>query len=244
MTRAAVSDGAVRQHWVRRVMTRHVVLAAVVFAVSGGCQPQRDAAADRIAWRILDSSWSAPWDPMDDSIMVYRIVASRAGVADTLADVIRPWPVVVSDSTIIGLHFVRSDSSRQIVSLTLPGRRRAVTPLPSDLHFQFTDIAISPHGQYLAYVASDSTSGPYPVIRAFDTGAEILRGPAAAGCDCDSDMNHARWVSVDSFEVAVVNSADDQGGPAYWLLAGNAAVRRAHHLALASEPTWHDATRP
>lgn len=196
----------------------------------------------RIEWQIRDSAWAPPWDPMDDSITVYRIVARRGSVSDTIADVIGPWPVVTSDSTIVGLRMVRRDSTREMFELRLPSRRTIPHRLPRDLFFNLTDVAVSPDGRFLAYVA-DSSSGPYAAIRMLD-GPLLLRGHVQGGCDCDVDMNHARWVTPDSFEVAVVNSANPTKGAPWTLFAGSVRGRRSRESGLSREPTWHDSSRP
>ena len=104
----------------------------------------------QVAWRVLDSAWAPPWDPMNDSNVVYRITVQRGAVADTVDDVLGPLPVVIGDSAVAGIRFVRADSARQVFFLTLPARSRIAFPLPRDIQFQFTDVTISPSGHYVA----------------------------------------------------------------------------------------------
>ena len=98
-----------------------------------------------------------------------------------------------------------------------------------------------PDGRHVAYVAD--SAGPRAMVRAF-TGELVVQGHVQGGCDCDVDMNHARWVSSDSFEIAVVNSANPRPGAPYVLAAGSARGRRLRESGLAEEPKWHEGARP
>jgi hypothetical protein len=221
-----------------------LIAAAIASTVPVACAGPGVVAAEHIAWRIVDSSWSPSWDPMSDSIVVYRVAVQRRGSIDTLRDMIEPWPVAVSDSTIVGVQLVRRDPSRQFLSFTLPSRRTSADPMSPDMEYQFNDVAVSPDGRYVAYVAADSVGLPYGMVRELSSRTEVARGPSAAGCECDVDMNHARWVTPDSFEIAVVNTGSSKGGPRYLLMAGNARLRRLHTTGLPDEPGWHASSRP
>jgi hypothetical protein len=109
------------------------------------------------------------------------------------------------------------------------------------LFSNFTDVSISPDGRYVAYVG-DSSALPRAVVRTL-TGELIVVGRVQGGCDCDVDMNHARWVSPDSFEIAVVNSANTIPGAPFILAAGSVIGRRLHETVLSKEPAWHEASR-
>src|SRR5439155_10892369 len=53
--------------------------------------------------RVIDSTYTESWEPMEDTGTVYRIeVVSPLG-ADTIRNVIPPAPVVVGDTLVIGL---------------------------------------------------------------------------------------------------------------------------------------------
>jgi hypothetical protein len=180
---------------------------------------------------------------MDDSIAVYRVMLARDSMRDTLTNVLAPWPVIINDSTVAGIQFVPTDSTRRLIWHTSPSRRTWSSPLPSDVRFQFTEVSISLTGEFLAYVATDSSSKSFAMVRDLATGGVRARGPDAAGCDCDVDMNHARWVTADGFEIAIANFADMAGGPQYLLTAGRASSRRVTTVGLAKEPEWR-ASRP
>jgi hypothetical protein len=217
----------------------HIALICAA-SLTIGCQPRATPEA-AIGWRILDSTWTPSWDPMDDSLAVYRVAITRGRVTDTLNDVIGPWPFPVGDSTVVGVRLVRADTTRQIFEYWPDTHRLVSHSVPVDLYSNFTDIALSPDGRFIAYVANDD--GPREVVRALD-GPIVLRGSVQGGCDCDVDLNHARWVTSDSFEIAVVNRASLSGGAPWVLAAGNV---RGHHLSergLSNEPTWHDGSPP
>jgi hypothetical protein len=210
-------------------------------AVSTGCRTRDAGATSRVGWRVVDSSWITPWDEMTDSAVVFRVQVSDGAWADTVVGVIRPWPVVVDDSTVAGLRARKTENGARRELFRVRRRGRATTyPLPADMLYGFTDVAVSPGGRYLAYVGSDSLAAPYAVVRAFPGGPVLLHGPKASGCDCDVDLSHARWVSPDSFEVAVVNTATGEG---WQIVTGNAAVRRLHVSFAGQEPDWHSSSR-
>jgi hypothetical protein len=178
---------------------------------------------------------------MDDSLAVYRVAISHGRITDTLDDVIGPWPVTIGDSVLLGLRLSRADSTRQVFEHRPETHTLLTHALPSDLYANFTDVSLSPDGRFVAYVADDD--GPRAVVRVLD-GPILLRGSVQAGCDCDVDLNHARWVTADSFEIAVVNRANERDGPPWILAAGNVRSRRLSESPLSNEPTWHDGSRP
>jgi hypothetical protein len=205
-----------------------------------GCQSRATPTA-AISWQILDSAWAPSWDQMNDSLAVYRVAVTRGRQTDTLNNLIGPWPIPVGDSALVGLQLSRADNTRQLFEYRPDGRRLRTHILPADLLVNFTDIAVSPDGRFLAYVADDN--GPVAVVRALK-GLIVLRGSVQGGCDCDVDLNHARWVTADSFEIAVVNRANLTGGPLWVLAAGSVRGHRLRELGLSSEPTWHEGSRP
>jgi hypothetical protein len=178
---------------------------------------------------------------MTDSVVSYRVQVRDGAWADTVGGVIRPWPVVIDDSTAVGLRAEKAENRARRELFRVRRRGRITTyALPADLLYDFTDVAISPRGRCLAYVGSDSLAAPYAAVRTFPGGQVLVQGPKASGCDCDVDLSHARWVGPDSFEIAVVNTATGKG---WQIVAGNAAARRLHVSALAEEPDWHTSTR-
>jgi hypothetical protein len=213
-----------------------LVIIGSLVTLLGACRPTGGRTDTGIQWRIADSSWISPWDETVDSIAVYRLVVTHAGVTDTVADAIGPWPVATSDSTIVGVRIRRSDSSRELFQVTGNKLALSAIPLPADLQRQFVEVAVSPGGRYLAYVATDSLAMPRAVVRTIPEGRVLLQGPTTSGCDCDVDLNHARWVTADSFEIAVVDKVSDGG---WQLVAGNVPNQRVQVSALGAEPTWH-----
>ncbi|GAC1657471.1 MAG: hypothetical protein NVS4B3_24060 [Gemmatimonadaceae bacterium] len=93
-------------------------------------------------------------------------------------------------------------------------------------------VAVSPTGSHVAYISAD-TRGLRATVRTLPDLQLVLQGPVMAGCDCDVDMNHARWVSRDSFEVAI---PDTHG---WGVFAGSAAAPRGTLHIEPTEPAWH-----
>ena len=196
-------------------------------------------------WRIIDSAavgvW---WDPMIDSATVYRIRVQRAGDSVDIADVIGPLPQVIGGDTIVGLRLRRigEEAAREWFRVALPSHDAATLPLPTDVFSNFTDVSLAPDGRHIAYVADAGDATPQAVVRRFPAGPVVVRGPRAAGCECDVDLNHARWVSADSFEVAVVNrAASADHAPAWLITVGRVSPPHQRTVGVASEPTWHEA---
>lgn len=217
-----------------------ILIGAGAVALSGACNVGGDKSSTQI--RVIDSSYTESWAPMEDTATVYRIeVASPLG-ADTIRNVIPPAPILVGDSLVIGLVQVSEDSStpqRQIFRLRLGQHRIETSPLPEDVWSSYQYVLISPDGRYLAYVGEDTTPaypGTYAIVRDLKTGQIVIRGPGGGGCDCDEDFNHARWFAPDSFEIAVAHS-NSSGG--WQRLSGVASARRIHVDTLSDEPDWH-----
>ena len=216
------------------------MLGVVGAAVSGACRREEDSSRTRI--RVLDSTYTTSWQPMQDTGTVYRIEVVSPFGADTIRDVIPPAPVVVGDTLVLGLVQVSEDSStpqRQIFRLRLGKHSLDTQPVPDDVWPSYQDVLISPDGRYIAYVGEDTTPsnpGMYGIVRDLKTGAIVVRGPGGGGCDCDEDFNHARWFPPDSFEIAVAHTNTNG---TWQRLSGKASASRLHVDTLTDEPDWH-----
>jgi hypothetical protein len=223
-------------------MHQRVVLVAIAAAAlaAGACTHDDDESRTKI--NVLDSTFTASWQAMQDTGVVYRIeIVSPAG-ADTIRDVIPPAPVVIGDTLVLGLVQVSEDSStpqREIFRERLGQHRIETTPIPADVWSSYEDVLISPDGRYLAYVGEDTTPenpGTYAVVRDLKSGQIVVKGPGGGGCDCDEDFNHARWFAPDSFEIAVAHTNRKAG---WQRVSGKASARRMHVDTLSDEPDWH-----
>ena len=221
---------------------RVVVILAGACAVgsSGACRNESDQSNTRIT--VLDSTYTQSWEPMEDTGTVYRIEVVSPFGADTIRNVIPPAPIVVGDSLVIGLLQVSEDSStpeRRLFRLRLGQHRVETGPIPDDVWPSYQDVLISPGGRYIAYVGEDSTPanpGTYGMVRDLTTRDVVIKGPGGGGCDCDEDFNHARWLSPDSFEIAVAHTRGNSG---WQRISGSASARRVHVDTLRDEPDWH-----
>jgi hypothetical protein len=217
-----------------------VFIVAAVAVTAGACNQGDDRSTTRI--RVIDSTFTPSWEPMEDTGTVYRIeVVSPVG-ADTIRNVIPPAPIVVGDSMVIGLVQVSEDSStpqRQIFRLRLGAHHVETMPIPEDVWPMYQDVLVSPDGRYVAYVGGDSTPaspGTYAIVRDLASGRIAVRGPGGGGCDCDEDLNHARWFPPDSFEIAVAHRNTNGGWQRF---SGKASLPRVHVDTLVDEPDWH-----
>lgn len=217
-----------------------ILIGSGAAALSGACNRGDDRSSTRI--RVIDSTYTQSWQPMEDTGTVYRIeVVSPLG-ADTIRNVIPPAPILVGDSLVIGLLQLSEDSStpqRQIFRLRLGTHRVETSPIPDDVWSSYQDLLVSPDGRYIAYVGEDTTPanpGTYGIVRDLRSREIVIKGPGGGGCDCDEDFNHARWFAPDSFEIAVAHS-NSSGG--WQQVSGVASARRIHVDTLSDEPDWH-----
>ena len=208
---------------------------------AGACSSERGDTEERTHIRVLDSTLTQSWQTMEDTGFIYRLeILSPAG-GDTVRNVIPPEPIIVGDTLVVGLLQVSEDSSlprRQIFRLHLKDHRMETTAIPGDVWQDFQDLLVSPDGKYIAYVGEDtsttrSSAGTYAIVRDLATRQVVVKGPGGGGCDCDTDLNHARWFPPDSFEIAVAHTRS-------WLrVSGKASAGRIHIDTLGEEPDWH-----
>lgn len=199
-----------------------------------GCERATSPSLLTPSWRVLDSTWIAPWDETTDSLAAYRIEVHSASGTDTLQEVLPPWPIA-SDSTIWGLRRLPGQADRELFHWIGAHRPLATWSLPGDVLSGFNDVMLSPSGEYLAYVGRDNEH-IYAAVAARPFRASIWRSQPVSGCDCDVDLSHARWVTADSFEIAVVSTADQRG---WAIFQGSVAHRQATRHYEPTEPRWH-----
>jgi hypothetical protein len=217
-----------------------ILIGSGVAALSGACNGDADRSSTHV--RVIDSTYTESWQPMEDTGTVYRIEVISPLGADTIRNVIPPAPIVVGDSLVIGLLQLSEDSStpqRQIFRLRLGTHRVETSPIPDDVWSSYQDLLVSPDGRYLAYVGQDTTPanpGTYGIVRDLKSREIVIKGPGGGGCDCDEDFNHARWFAPDSFEIAVAHS---NSNGAWQRLSGKASARRSQVDTLNDEPDWH-----
>ena len=217
-----------------------VLAGACVAVLSGACRGNGDESNTRI--RILDSTYTQSWEPMEDTGTVYRIEVISPLGADTVRNVIPPAPIVVGDSLVIGLVQLSEDSStpqRHVFRLRIGQHRVETSAIPEDVWSSYQDVLISPNGRYIAYVGEDTTPanpGTYGIVRDLATREVVIKGPGNGGCDCDEDFNHARWFPPDSFEIAVAHT---RSGAVWQRISGKASAARIHVDTLTDEPDWH-----
>jgi len=207
-----------------------------LIACSGGERTTEEASI-----AVIDSAFAPSWDATEDSGLVYRVEVTTPNSVDTIRDVIAPFPVLASDTLVVGLIQVSEDSSaphRKVFRLRPGGAPLQTQPIPPDVWAFFHDFVFSPDGRYVAYVAEDplpGNVGTFAVVRDLLSGEIVARGPAGGGCDCEVDSNYARWIPPDSFEIVVSHAATNAG---WQRVSGRASTRRIHVDTLAREPEW------
>ena len=218
------------------IFVRLTALLVAVAACSG-----RESGTDEASIAVIDSAFAPSWDATEDSGLVYRVEVTSPHGVDTIRDVIAPFPVLVSDTLVVGLIQVSEDSSapqRKVFRLRPGGTPLQTQPIPPDVWAFFHDFVFSPDGRYVAYVAEDPLPGDvgtFAVVRDLQSGQIVARGPAGGGCDCEVDANYARWIPPDSFEIVVSHAATNAG---WQRVSGRSSTRRVHVDTLAREPEW------
>jgi hypothetical protein len=186
------------------------------------------------SWSITDSVLTDTWDLMGEHhvYQVRLILRSRTAI---VRGVVQPLPIVIGDSVIAGVRQSPASGERELFLWNGRSSRPRFYAVPDDVWAFFTDLAIAPDGSHLAYVGMDKRSGAiYAAVRRWPAGDLVVRGPDHPNCDCDVDLNHARWVGPDSFEIAVPGP-----GRRYTRFSGNPRARALHQDTLSQEPQWH-----
>jgi hypothetical protein len=179
---------------------------------------------------------------------VYRFIVRLDFRTDTLEMVIEPLPFLSADTLIAGVRLASShdvpvldagygEATHREVFRYRPGKALERWPVPADVFWVYNDLAISPDGRYVAYVAQDSSLRTFAVVREVGTSRLLVQGAGRGGCDCDVDLNHARWVAADSFEIAVA-LANTTGG--WQVVSGRPGTGRVHTDTVREEPQWHE----
>jgi len=213
---------------------------AAILVIAAACEFQRGG-AQGAEITVVDSALVPIWDTPGDSGTVYTVEVVSGGRTQRVRDVVVPLPTVVADTLVVGLIQVSEDSvpeERRIFRLNLGNGVMQTLRVPADAWAFFHDIVVSPDGRYIAYVAADSSEDSqdtFAVVRELESGRIVARGPAGAGCDCETDSNHARWIAPDSFEIAV-----EQVDPRReWQRISGRVGGRIRVDTLRIEPQWH-----
>lgn len=187
--------------------------------------------------KILDSA-QAPyvWNELKDRVTLGRVAVTVAERTDTLVDVIDPDLMVVTGDTVAGLRVRPRDrhSGERQLFILLPAFDFRAVPLTTDIPFYYRDVAISPTARYVAYVGS-ADEGDYPAVRDLSSGRIVVRGDGGGGCNCEVDLNHARWIDADSVEIATAYTSSRKG----WLIfSARLSTRATHSSWVSKEPRW------
>lgn len=220
-------------------MTRKWLLGLAVLIVMTGCGSAHQPSPRIVDVEVVDSAVAAEvWNPMAEGTATYSVAVTTEMGADTIGMVIPPLPIIAGDTAVVGVWLVpgeEGDAEREIFSYRWAKAMKR-WPVPEDTYWVFHDLAVSPSGRYLAYVAMDDRYATLAAVNDLETGERVVEGAGRGGCDCDVDRNHARWVAPDSFEIAVALS-NSTGG--WEIVSGSASARRFHTDTVSSEPVWH-----
>lgn len=195
------------------------------------------ASRDGMSWRVVDSVLVGPWNPMDDPSYAFAVEVRVGARVDTLERLI-DFESVNSTGALfiaIGVQGDELETARQVVLADAVRSRRI--DVPDDVYYNFHDLAVSPDGRYLAYVAS----GTIASISDLFSGERVFQSAPAQKCDCDIDFSHARWITADSAEFAL----DDQNAsePGWRIIGVHLRPLRATVSSSKTEPDFHGQSR-
>lgn len=133
---------------------------------------------------------------------LYRVAVVSATGADTIPGVVTDvLPVTAGDTMVYGLR------SREGLHVGLFGydvRSRHVLEIAAPVGWvASSEPALSPDGQYVAYVAADSATGSYGAVARVPSGAVVYHGPVVASRETDARVDDVRWTGLGRFEIRI-----------------------------------------
>jgi hypothetical protein len=157
------------------------------------------------------------FDELRSDSGLLRRVAVHHGVADdTVPSILMiESPTVIGDSLVLGFTY---DEECQLIGTfryRIADRQVDRADLPSDLSPGVTRAALSPDGQYLAYVSFviDTGSG-VGVVRRWPRGDLALRTPPVPVAASDALSGSVRWESAGEVRLAILPDGSDGS---YWI---------------------------
>lgn len=141
-----------------------------------------------------------------NSVWRYRVVAVRAGRADTLPDLFADGHArLVGDSAVYGIALDSAGESRGAFRYTVRAGLE-LEPLPADAVYGLTVLDVAPDGAHLAYVAFDGQGRARGVVRRWPAGPVVATTPAVPVASGDAFTGSAEWASAREFVVYIDQS--------------------------------------
>jgi hypothetical protein len=210
-----------------------VALAVATLACAAACAVERNASQEAITWQVAGVSYVQSW--AGESLPARSIEVAVGSRRDTIVGVLDPPLIFLGDTLLLG---VRGDSVSDRRELFAFGSRRAklrTYPFPSEVVYNFHDVAIAPDGHHWLYLAYDSTAhSDYLAVRVWPDGEVVMKSDSIPQCECDVDRHHAHWVTADSFELATLVSSTE-----WERVAGSVTRRRFGVDTIVGAPEWH-----
>jgi hypothetical protein len=164
-----------------------------------------------------------------DSGLLYRVAVHHGAANDTVPSIVTSEPPgVTADSLVVGLSYDDECQLSGTFRYRIADRHLERAELPSDLIPGVTRAALSPDGQYLAYVSFviDTGSG-VGVVRRWPGGDLALRTPPVPVAGSDVLSGSVRWESAGEVRLAILPDGSDGS---YWIefraYLGTGALKR------------------
>lgn len=151
---------------------------------------------------LVDSVHWVDRGPLEDEGVLWHVAVRYGSRVDTLSGVLTAeQPVVVGDSVVAGFAYERD--------LIVSGFRYTVggglelLALPPNFDRFFSTPALSPSGEYVAYIAGRGPGRVRAVVRTWPEYRPVFRGPTVEIAGTDINQNVTRWTGPETVEIYI-----------------------------------------
>ena len=206
----------------RRSYVAGVLLAALASGACAGGHPRRSSLAPAQPSEVLVTLVdSVAWEAGGNEGVLHRIQVRAGAAVDTIAGILTGAAPVTVRGNVLGYEY-RGGDVVHAFRYDLAGRRLDRLPLPPDLNPYFSAPAISPTGEFVAYVVVPGNSTAAGVVRKWPDGAEVVRSAPVAVPATDVAAEHARWLDPVRFEIYIDLTGDT---PRWHRIRGSVSTR-------------------
>lgn len=194
---------------------RFGIILTLTLAACARAAPERQEGRARAGGRSRDASLvvvdSVQFASELDAGFLYRFAVRVGSVEHVVPGVLaRDWPTLVGGTLVTGIAHDTSGAVSIGFRYFVSSRRLDTVPIPSDLMFGLTDVAFSPDGRHVAYVAFPGDETGIGTVRKWPSGELVLQTPKVPVAASDVLMGAAVWRGAEEFEI-VITPADSQG---------------------------------
>jgi hypothetical protein len=145
---------------------------------------------------------SVAWETEAGEGVLHRIAVRTGSSIDTIPGVLTGSRPILVAGGVLGFAWAKDDITHAF-RYDLATRRVQSLPLPRDFSPAFSAPAISPTGDYVAYVLVPGNSTAAGAVRRWPAGPEVVRSGFVAVPATDVALERARWLDGDRFEIYI-----------------------------------------